>query len=166
MKQDLEKEFEQIYEKFSKLIFRFVYLKTSQYELAEDLTSETFLKFWKRLAADQTVENDKALLYTIANGLIIDFYRKGERKKKTSLENIDERVFIGEENLEEEIFKKEQIKIIFSALQKIKKEYQEVLILHYVEDFGISEIAELIKKKETAVRVLLHRAIKSLKGKL
>ena len=166
-----EKEaFAEIYDFYVIRIFRFVYLKTSSKETAEDLTSETFLKCWryiKKKSEDgkkEIVKNNKisSFLYKIARNLIIDHYRK----KKDYLVDIDEEVenTIVDQNQDilADITKKEEIEDLKESLSYLKDDYQEILIFRYVEDLLMSEIAEITGKKEGALRVQIHRAIKAL----
>ena len=49
------------------------------------------------------------------------------------------------------------------SLVMLKKDYQDVIIWHYLEDMSIPEIAELVNKPAGTVRVMLHRGLKDLK---
>jgi RNA polymerase sigma-70 factor (ECF subfamily) len=160
------KKFETIYNQFSQGIFRYVYFKISDYELSQEVTSDTFLKYWKILSEDKKIENHKALLYFIAKCLIIDYYRKKKNKKQIALEKIDERLLESIDDAEETLLFKEELDEVYRKIRSLKKNYQDVLFLHYVEDLSIKEIAYIQKKKENAVRVLLHRALKFLKENL
>ena len=48
-------------------------------------------------------------------------------------------------------------------LRSLKSEYQEVVVLHYINELSVQEIADILEKKRGAVRVLLHRALTALK---
>ena len=163
---NLKQIFEEVYQLQAKAIFRFVYFKVSNFEFAQDITAETFLKFWKVLSSQENIQNSRALLYTIANGLIIDYYRKAEHKKKVDISKIDENLIFVSDDLGEKLYAKTQLEYVLVTLEKIKKEYREVLLLHYVDELEVSEIALIIKKKENTVRVLIHRALKAVKAKL
>ena len=166
-----EKEaFAEIYDFYVVRIFRFVYLKTSSRETAEDLTSDTFLKCWKYIkeksesGKKEIVKNNKisSFLYKIARNLIIDHYRKkkdliieiGEEEKETIVDH--------KQDILAELTKKQEIEELRSSLNCLKDDYQEILILRYVEDLPMPEIAEITGKKEGAIRVQLHRAVKAL----
>jgi RNA polymerase sigma-70 factor (ECF subfamily) len=56
------------------------------------------------------------------------------------------------------------ISVIKIAIQKLKKDQQDIIIWHYLEDMQVNEIAELLGKPEGTVRVMLHRGLKDLKG--
>lgn len=166
MDKSIERQFEVSFTEFAEGIFRYVYFKVSEYELAQDLAEETFVKYWKVLISEKTIENHKALIYFIAKGLIVDYYRAKKHSKKQSLENIDERVLSITDDIEDNIYQKQELEQIYKEIKKLKKDYQDVLFLHYVEDLSIKEIAFIQKKKENAVRVLVHRALKELKKNL
>jgi len=155
--------FEEAYRQYSQGIFRFTYFKVSDYEMARDLTGDTFVRFWKQISGKKTIENNRALLYAIARGLIIDYYRKNGKRKNIPLDNIDERLLGRADRIEDELSRRQELEEIFNHLKQLKNEYQEVILLHYIEDLKIPEIALILKKKKNAVRVLLHRALKSLK---
>src|ERR1035437_1211844 len=158
--------FDSIYRQFAQGIFRFIYFKVSDYELARDLTADTFIRFWKRMIKGEEIQNDKAFLYFIAKSITIDYYRKKKNRKSVSLDTIDERLLGVIDSMEDNVSTKQELEQVYAKLKEIEKEYQDVLLLHYVEDLKISEIAVALNKKENTVRVLLHRALKTLKGKL
>jgi len=157
-----EKLFNDVYRRFVVGIFRYVYFKVSDYETANDLTADIFTKFWK-LLKKETVANNKALLYEIARGIVIDYYRKKKNRKNISLEEIDERLLGTLDKSENNLETKQEINRIVLQLKKIKKEYQEVIILYYIEELTISEISFIFHKTENNTRVILHRALKALK---
>ena len=166
-----EKEaFSEVYDIYAVRIFRFVYLKTGSKETAEDLTSEVFFKFWKYIELKNEVGNGKfvmnngfsSFIYRIARNLIIDYYRK----KKEYLIDIDDEIkdTIADQNQDilANLTRKQEIEDLKESLSYLKDDYQEILIFRYVEDLSISEIAEITGKKEGALRVQSHRAVKAL----
>ena len=164
--------FSEIYDFYVVRIFRFIYLKTSSKETAEDLTSEVFLRYWKRIkkgmqdkSLSESIANDriKPFLYKISRNLIIDFYRKKEVLTVEINEEIKEKIKDQGEDILAEISAKQEVEEIMKALHKIKGEYREVIILRYIEELSVAEVAEIMGKNSGSVRVLLHRAIKALK---
>lgn len=158
--------FKKIYRSFSKGIIRFIYFKVSDYEIAQELAADTFIRYWKALVKGTEIKNDKAFLYFIARGLTIDYYRKKSKIKNVNIDTIDERLLGVIDNSEDRLSQKQELDEVFKKLSEIKKEYRDVLLLHYVEDLEIAKIAFILSKKENNIRVTLHRALKSLKEKL
>ena len=80
------KIFSSIYDKYVDKIYRFIFIKVSSQEIAEDLTSETFLRGWQVFKEREDIENPPAFLYQIARNLIIDHYREKGKAKIVSAE--------------------------------------------------------------------------------
>lgn len=164
--------FSEIYDFYVIRIFRFIYLKTSSKETAEDLASEVFLKYWKRIkkgmedeSLGEVIANDKtrSFLYKIARNLIIDFYRKKELPTVEIDSDIKDKIQDQKQDILAYINAKQEVEEMMEALRKLKNEYCEIIILRYVEELSILEIAEIIGKSSGSVRVQLHRATKALK---
>lgn len=159
-----------IYDLYVDKIFRFVYFKVSDRELAKDITSESFLRTWEYLISGKEVENLNALLYRIARNLVIDHYRK----RNTQEVSIDQ--FIENQDGEEvpmdlpakegatELVARIDANLLLDKMSELKDEYREVLLLKYVDGFSVEEISTIMEKKAGAVRVTLHRAHKALQG--
>ncbi|MDE1925127.1 MAG: RNA polymerase sigma factor [Patescibacteria group bacterium] len=161
-------QFEEIYDAYAKAIFRFIYFRVSQYDIAEDIVQDTFLRFWKILSMGEGVRDTRALLYTIAHGLIVDHYRRQKYRVQIPLdiEKIDSELALATDDAENDAMAREEIEAVLAKLSVIKREYRDALLMRYVEDLSVSEIAEMIGKSENSMRVLIHRALKALKSKL
>jgi len=122
------------------------------------------LRLWKTLNSGQNINNTRAFLYKIARNLLTDFYRKKAQKTEISLESAPE--IIDSNDFQQRIINNSEIERIKKALQGLKEEYQLVIIWHYLEDIPIREIAEIMEKTEENTRVLLHRALQSLREKI
>jgi len=158
---NLKKEFSKIYDKYINQIYRFVFLKVNSKEIAEDITSETFLKVWESYKNNK-IENVSAFLYQVARNLITDYYRQKSRTQFLPLESVS--IIDPSNNLKEESQDKSDIEIIKSALSRLENEnYQNIIIWHYLNDLSIKEISKINNQSEGAVRVMLSRALKELK---
>lgn len=164
--------FSAIYDQYIEKIYRFVYLKVGSQETAEDITADTFLKGWQAFEARYSddplpgsqIENIQAFLYQIARNLIADHYRQKNKMQVISAEYspiIDPRT-----NTEDRATLNSDMEIVKKAIRYLKEDYQNVIIWHYIDDLPISEVANLLDRSEEATRVLLSRAIKSLRGQL
>ena len=144
--------------------YRFIFLKVSSQEIAEDLCSEVFTRGWESLKKGQKIENPQAFLYQIARNLVIDHYREKGRYKTVSadyVEMADPRLA-----LEEKAFLNSDVDNIKLALSDINENYREIIVWRYLDELSVPEIAKMLDKSETAVRVTLHRALKSLKTRV
>lgn len=142
---DLEEQYEKIY--------RYCYFKIHHREIAEDITQETFLRFFK----SNYVDNGKAMqyLYTIARNMCVDEYRK----QKT--ETLKEEVIYNysEDNIIEQISVKK-------ALAELDEADRELLLLRYVNEVPVSVIGKLYHISRFAVYRKISQAKKNLKDKL
>ncbi len=159
-----KKKFEEIYDRSVKEIYRFIFLKVSSQEVAEDLTSETFTRIWKSLQAEENIENPRAFAFRIARNLVIDHYRRKEFLKVTTPDKID--VSDTEKRADERAEITSEMERVGEALRKLSEDYQNIVIWYYLDELSISEIADLLAKSETTVRVSIHRALKALKKEL
>lgn len=158
------KIFSGIYDQYMDQIYRFVFLKVSSQEIAEDLTSETFTRAWESMKGGVEINNCRAFLYQIARNLVIDHYREKGKNQVISAELapiIDPR-----EDLEKTAILNSDLETVKKAITNLKDDYQNVLIWHYLDDLPIPELSKMLDKSEDATRVLLHRALKSLKNEL
>ncbi|HCC22913.1 TPA: hypothetical protein DF272_01905 [Candidatus Falkowbacteria bacterium] len=152
-----------LYDAYVDKIFRFVLYKVSSVEDAEDITAEVFLKSWQFIrTTNKRVSNLNALLYRIARNAVIDYYRQKKRQDLPLTDEDQYRDIVDSRDVERDIDLKLEVKNIERALDRIKDDYREVIILRYVEDMSINEIASIINKSKSNVRVLLHRAIKRI----
>ena len=193
---NLRKNFSKIYDKYIDKIYRFVFLKVNSQEIAEDITSEVFLKGWNafknrkswfsKFFSSQTlqtenqraknnenpeqIKNPQAFLYQIARNLVIDHYRSKSRKNTISIDfqeqEYNKEIEDQRNDLEKIVFLSLEIEQIRNDLANIRQDYQDVIIWHYLDDLSVQEIAEILNKSEQAVRVMLHRALKALKQQL
>ena len=162
---NLRKVFSKIYDRYIDKIYRFIFLKVNSQEIAQDLTSETFLRGWESFQAkNEEIENIQAFLYRIARNLVTDYYREKGRTQVVSAEFVS--IVDPRQNLEEKSLLNSDVDNIKRALASLKENYQNVIIWHYLDDLPIQEVANLLDKSEEATRVLLHRALKALKNEL
>jgi RNA polymerase sigma-70 factor (ECF subfamily) len=157
-----QKKFKKIYDKNVESIYRFVFLKVSKKETAEDLTSETFKKGWEVFKENPNMDNPRAYLYKIARNGVIDHYRT----KKQHLSPDDLQLEDDHKNIQEIASQNQQVEKIKEAMKSLKDNYQDIIIYRYLEELEISEIAQILDKSEGAVRVTIHRATEALKKEI
>ena len=162
---DNKEQFSLIYDQYIEKIYRFVYLKVNSQEIAEGITSHVFMKGLESYQDSREIKNVSAFLYQIARNSVVDHYREKGRTKTVSPEFLPETADL-KVNLHEKAIINADIELVKSALQNIKKDYQDVVIWHYLEDMPTAEIAGILGKPEGTVRVMLHRGLKALQEEL
>ena len=159
-----KKYFEILYEMYFDKIYSYIYYRTFNHPITEDLTSETFMKVLRSLDRFEWKENGSfsAWIFRIAQNVVNDYYRS--KKEFVDIEKISDSSWL--RNPEEELLDKVEKDIIKSALSKLTKDQQEVVILRYSANMKFHEIAKVKNKSDVAVRALFFRAIHSLKEML
>lgn len=160
---NIKEQFSQIYDQYIEKIYRFVYLKVSSHEIAEDITSKVFMKGWESYKSQKEIINPGAFLYQIARNAVIDHYREKGRTRIISADFSPE-IADPKTNIQDMAVLSADVSLIKSAIQKLKKDYQDILIWHYLDDMPIDQIAKTLKKPSGTVRVMLHRGLKDLKN--
>jgi RNA polymerase sigma-70 factor, ECF subfamily len=150
--------FGEIYDQTVEQIFRFVYFKTGERAIAEDLTQNVYLKALEKINQLKGNGSFTAWLYAIARNVIADYYRS--KNKTISLQLIGE---IADSGNGHNIESKETLEETLKALETLNEEEREVIVLHCVEEYSFEEIAKLTKKSPGALRILKHRALGKLK---
>lgn len=132
--------------------------KTSDREAAKDLVQQIFLKTWSYLQKG-AIDNYRPFLYRVAARVVIDWYR---RAKTDSLEALGENGFDPEDK-HADPSRQAEINWIFSILEQLKPEEQNLIVWRYVEDLSPGEIALILGESENVISVRLHRAKAKLK---
>jgi RNA polymerase sigma-70 factor (ECF subfamily) len=153
--------FAELYDGYASRIYRFIYFKVSSVVEAQDLTAEVFLKTWQYLSNEENAEikNLNAWLYHLARNVVIDWYRK-QNKQPLALDEQAEEAAV--EETTEKINLNWEMEQVTAALRQLKDEYREVLVMRYLDELEIVEIAKALEKSRGAVRVLIHRALRAL----
>lgn len=156
-----------LYDWYVRKVYRFVFFKINSREEAEDLTSEVFLRGWNYLMENPDIEirSFASFIYKIARNLVVDFYRERARRAvEGPIEVVVETRASAPRNSD---FQRVEVEMetekIMSALKKMKTEYQEAVLLHYIEELSAGEVAMILGKSQVGVRVTLHRAMKKLR---
>ncbi|MCU0660653.1 MAG: RNA polymerase sigma factor [Candidatus Pacebacteria bacterium] len=158
----IKNEFLKAYDVFADPIFRYCYAKTRNRDKATDLVQDTFTRVWQYLADGKEVEQMKPFLYRIATNAIIDGQRK---KKESSLDALMEEGYDYADESDaadthETLFESNQAMEILSGLDE---KYKEVLLMRYVEDMSVKDIAHAIGESENNTSVRIHRGLDKLK---
>ncbi|MBU1348918.1 RNA polymerase sigma factor [Patescibacteria group bacterium] len=165
--------FAKIYDRYVKALYRFNSLKLPSREDAQDVTAETFTKAWNYLREHKDVTNIRALLYRIARNLIADFYR--HRPVSVAVDTVtndgefaSSRMrdgFGSDLGREKEVMEaRAEMNIVLKQLETLKEDYRDVVMLRLVDGLAFEDIGDILEKSTGNVRVIFHRAIKTLKN--
>lgn len=152
--------FAQLYNSNVNRIYRYIYYRIGNGAEAEDLCEQVFLKAWEAISRFEWRGYPfSSWLYRLAHNMIVDHYRM--RKDNEPLEDrvpSSDRRMDPEASLQRTLAN-EQLRW---ALQQLTEEQRQVLQLKFIEGYGNPEIAQILAKKEGAIRALQYRALRSL----
>lgn len=145
-------------------VYRYLLSRTGNQADAEDLTSQTFLEAMEKLDRYRGDGNFQAWLFRIARNKSIDHYRKHKRLTWLAEEREIEDTTQG--SLDTQVSHTLQLDAVLGQLGNLAPDRAEVISLRLFGQLETAEIAQLMDKSETAVRMLLHRGIRDLQSRL
>lgn len=152
--------FGKLYDHFIDQIYRYVYFKVGKDE-ALDLTENVFLKTWENLKSYRKGDKQfSSWLFRIAHNVVVDHYRLSKESLSLDMDLPDNKrqndpIVLTEQKLGSESLRK--------AIGKLKKKYQQIIILKYINELENYEIARVMHRSEGSLRILKFRALKALK---
>ncbi|MEQ9424217.1 MAG: sigma-70 family RNA polymerase sigma factor [Cyclobacteriaceae bacterium] len=153
--------FEKIYNTYFERIFRFLFRRTDNEADTADLASRTFVRALNGLPKyeDRGVPFS-AWLYRIATNELYKFYRKKNSHQILSLEEESVKEVLEDDSDEADEIKLSQLKALMGQL---KDEELNILELRFFEGLEFQEIAFVLQKKESAVKMRVYRLLEKLK---
>lgn len=153
--------FAYLYDFFVDPIYRYIFFKVKQDE-ALDLTENVFLKVWENIGSYRNTEGSSfsSWVYRIAHNAVVDHYRMTKEHAELDANHADDKkhndpIVMTERKLGQEALK--------NAISKLKKTYQQIILMKYINELENHEIARVMGKSEGSVRILKFRALKALK---
>ncbi|GAB4196059.1 MAG: hypothetical protein OHK0022_13270 [Roseiflexaceae bacterium] len=150
-----------LYERYVERVYRYIAYRTVRQSVAEDLTSEVFLNAWKMIERyEDRGYTFRAWLLRLAHNEVVDFYRT--RKPDTSLPELEINmpVLSGPDLLSE--LRADRAELL-RAVRRLPDDWQQLLLLRFVEELSFEEIATVLGKTSNACRQMQHRALARLR---
>lgn len=154
--------FEQLFERYYDVVFRFVLFRTNDRPLAEDLTSETFVRALRRISSVQYQGRDIAAWFiTIARNLIFDHVKSSRyRLESTQADMVD--LSPSTHGPEQQVLDGATYEELMRCVAKLNPDQQECIQLRFLQGLSVAETAQLMERNEGAVKALQHRAVRRL----
>jgi len=155
-------------ERYQKPIFNYIYRFYGNYELAQELTQETFLRCYQFLKSYDPERKFSTWLYTVAKNLCIDELKKQRSAREVSLEDalpaVDAKdaATAADRNQQAECIRREEDFKLLEALQELPAAARTVLLLHYFQGLSYQEIGETLGLPVSTVKIRIFRAKKIL----
>ncbi|OGL77159.1 hypothetical protein A3J43_00025 [Candidatus Uhrbacteria bacterium RIFCSPHIGHO2_12_FULL_54_23] len=158
--------FGEIYDAYAPSLYRYISFRVSHAQDREDILSNVFLRSFEAIAKGKRVIQMRAFLYQAARNAIVDYFRQRARTQEYVVEIDEEDIatIVSANTLT--VDAAAELGQVRNGMRSLKPEYREIIHLRYVEDLDIGEIAAALGKSHVSIRVLLHRAMRSLKKQL
>lgn len=152
---------EDLYQTYFQDIYRFLVSLTKDPYTAEDLAQETFYR--AHLYLENYREGSvKSWLFTVANNVFIDHYRKRKREVITE-QGFFARIFDRKQAVEDQIVVSESFKHLLELLEDIPPQQRMAILLRDFHDFPYEEAAKIMEVSLANYKVLLHRGRQSIR---
>ncbi len=158
--------FGELYERYVKRIYNYVYYRTGNHQDAEDLTARVFQRALQHI--DNYVDRGvpfSAWLYRIAHNLVVNWHRDRGRRRVVPLDDLILSTFRSEAP-EYIASQREEQDALLSAIRKLPHDRQQLLILKFVERLSNAEIGQIMGRSEGAVKSLYHRTLIALRNEI
>ena len=154
--------FGMVYDCYVDQIFRYLYYRVGSHALAEDLTSETFLRALRRIDSfTYTGKDIGAWFTTIARNLVTDHVKSSRFKLEVSTADMLD-ADRADDGIEAQVLDRLQNAALLDAVRQLKPEQQECVVLRFLQGLSVAETAEVMSRSDGAVKQLQLRAVRAL----
>ncbi|MDD4409106.1 MAG: RNA polymerase sigma factor [Candidatus Pacebacteria bacterium] len=160
--------FADLFDLYYPKILNYSLRSTMDMEHAKDITSNTFIKILDNFDRFEWKDDSSfnAWIYRIATNEINQFFRK-QNRYKLIIDEVDEFIISDDSQaireINSKIAKDEYLNLLNKALSKLNTDFQSIIRLHYIEELPYEEIAKILNKNESTIRVYSKRAKEKLK---
>jgi len=150
-----------LYREHVQQIYRYIYYRTNDKHLAEDLTADVFTKAIEGLS--RYVDKGKPFiswLYRIAHARVIDHYRRQDRRPTAT--DVEDANLSVTPDMDATMLKQHASNALLTAIQSLTDEQQQVIILRFVDGLSTEAVAEQLGKKGNAIKAMQFRAVRSM----
>ncbi len=154
--------FGELYDHYVTMVHRYVYHRVGDRATAEDVTSETFVRALRRIDTLSFQGRDVgAWLVTIAPNIVLDHVKSSRYRLEVAtadMRDADRATDGPEDAVVQHLANRE----LLACIQRLGSEQQECIVLRFIHGLSVSETAEIMGKKDGAIKALQHRAVRRL----
>jgi RNA polymerase sigma-70 factor (ECF subfamily) len=156
----------ELYRRTAPALLAYLLRQVASREDAEDLLLEVFLAALENEQFSTIPEGkQQAWLRMVARNKVVDYYRRTQRRPSIPLLQMAENIYSREELEPEQVaLRHEEYSHLYRTMQGLSQSQQEILQLRFGHGLSCNEIATVMEKSEGAVRMLLSRTLKLLRG--
>ncbi|PXY35109.1 RNA polymerase subunit sigma-70 [Prauserella sp. PE36] len=162
--------FGKLYDRYVDWVYRYVLLRVGDRHLAEDVTSETFLRALRRITSISYQGRDVGAWFTtIARNLVLDHVKSSRFRLEIVTDEVTES---GTQPFgssaqhspgpEQQVISKTTNDELLRCIAGLGDDQRECIILRFIQGFSVSETAQIMQRNEGAVKALQHRAVRRL----
>jgi RNA polymerase sigma-70 factor (ECF subfamily) len=156
----------ELYDRYEARIFSYIYRRTGDETVAEDLTAQVFVKMLQAIRDRRAWHSSfSGWIYRIAHNVVIDQYRQRDRQMQISIDDAPDIVAEDDNPAVSAELHMTADRVRF-AMRQLTDEQAEVLSLRFLEGYSIFEVATLMNKTEGAIKALQYRAVATLRNLL
>jgi RNA polymerase sigma-70 factor (ECF subfamily) len=153
----------ELYDRYEAKIYSYIFRRTGDESLAEDMTSQVFMKMLESIRDEKAWHSSfSGWLYRIAHNLVIDYYRRRERQNTVNIEETGP-TLIDVHDPEETVAARLDAERLRAAIRRLTPEQAEVVTLRFLEGYNVAEVAAMLGRTEGAVKALQYRAVTTLR---
>lgn len=153
-----------VYDQYFSEIYRFVLYRVGDQNLAEDITSDVFIRLLEAIKVGRGPDSNlKGWLIGTASHVVTDHFRKKYRRPE---EDISDSLPDLEPGPASEVDQRERNRLVRSAYKKLTPEQQDVLALRFGQGYSLEETASRMDKNINAVKALQFRALAALQREI
>ena len=150
MTHSTEENIERILTQYGGLLFRMCAVMLGNAHDAEDAVQDTVIRYFQKAPSFENMEHEKAWLLRVASNRCRDMLRFRTRHPQTYIEELHD------------LAADQSGHDVLDALMTLPEKFRLVMLLHYVEEYRVEEIAGIIGKTPSAVKMRLHKGRKLL----
>lgn len=150
MDRSTDENIERILDAYGNMLLRLCTVMLGNADDAEDALQETIIRYFRKAPTFENKEHEKAWLLKVASNQCRDMLRLRIRHPKIDIESA------------QDLAAESSDSGILEALMTLPEKFRLVLLLYYVEEYRIDDIAKFIRKTPSAVKMRLHKGRKLL----
>lgn len=158
--------FARIYDRYFDTVYRYISYRIGSRTVAEDLTSEVWLRALRRIGSVTWQGRDLgAWLVTIARNLIADHYKSARARLEVTTADMldaDDEAPGPEGRPEAEVLTRLDSATLLDAVRRLNPEQQECITLRFLQGLSVTETAQIMGKNDGAIKALQYRAVRTL----
>jgi RNA polymerase sigma-70 factor (ECF subfamily) len=155
--------FGRLYDRYVDVVYRYALLRVGDRSLAEDLTSETFLRALRNISSISYQGRDVgAWFVTIARNLVLDHVKSSRFRLEVATAEVDDSR-PAESGPEQQVLSKVTRTALLECVGQLGDDQRECIVLRFLQGLSVAETAKVMARNEGAVKALQHRALAALR---